>query len=112
MATGKMKGKYVRIQMWNGGYRQACAVTTIKSLINNMFIGVTEVSLFEFFSHDCLQNRNGLMLAFGVYFSFSNYFSHYLYLIFNYNRGTWLLNLIKPIHIRCADFNQYVVFHL
>merc|ERR550514_726714 len=42
MATAKMKGKYVRIQMWNGGYKQACAVSTVKSLINNMFIGVTE----------------------------------------------------------------------
>merc|ERR1711939_435448 len=35
-------GKYVRIQMWNGGYKQACAVTTFKSHISNMFIGVTE----------------------------------------------------------------------
>lgn len=37
------KGKYVRIQMWNGAYKHACAVTTFKSLISNMFIGVTEV---------------------------------------------------------------------
>merc|ERR1719331_2642453 len=44
MATSKMKGLYVRIQMWNGGYKQACAVTTFKSLINNCIIGVTEVS--------------------------------------------------------------------
>jgi len=28
--------------MWHGGYKQACAVTTFKSLINNMIIGVTE----------------------------------------------------------------------
>merc|ERR1719163_1104178 len=42
MATSKMKGLYVRIQMWNGGYKQACAVTTFKSLISNCFIGVTE----------------------------------------------------------------------
>merc|ERR1719247_2179927 len=42
MATAKMKGLYVRIQMWNGGYKQACAVTTFKSLISNMIIGVTE----------------------------------------------------------------------
>merc|ERR1712046_526581 len=42
MQTAKMQGKYARIQMWNAGYRQACAVTTIKSLINNMIIGVTE----------------------------------------------------------------------
>ena len=44
MATAKLKGNYVRIQMWNGGYKQACAVTTFKSHISNMFIGVTEVS--------------------------------------------------------------------
>merc|ERR1719421_1942862 len=42
MATSKMKGLYVRIQMWNGGYKEACAVTTFKSLISNCFIGVTE----------------------------------------------------------------------
>jgi len=42
MATSKMKGMYVRVQMWNAGYKQACAVTTFKSLINNMIIGVTE----------------------------------------------------------------------
>jgi len=42
MATTKMKGMYVRVQMWNAGYKQACAVTTFKSLINNMIIGVTE----------------------------------------------------------------------
>ena len=42
MQTAKMSGKYVRIQMWNGAYRQACGVTTIKSHINNMIIGVTE----------------------------------------------------------------------
>jgi len=28
--------------MWNAGYRQACAVTTFKSHISNMIIGVTE----------------------------------------------------------------------
>merc|ERR1719263_1740241 len=40
--TSKLKGKHVRIQMWMGGYKQACAVTTFKSHISNMFIGVTE----------------------------------------------------------------------
>merc|ERR1740123_2309083 len=40
--TAKMQGKHARIQMWNAGYKQAFAVTTIKSLINNMIIGVTE----------------------------------------------------------------------
>ena len=28
--------------MWNASYREAAAVTTFKSLISNMFIGVTE----------------------------------------------------------------------
>merc|ERR1712166_271664 len=42
MATAKMRGLYVRIQMWNGGYKQACAVTTFKSLVGNCIIGVTE----------------------------------------------------------------------
>merc|ERR1719329_1456338 len=42
MATSKMKGLFVRLQMWNGGYKQACAVTTFKSLIGNCIIGVTE----------------------------------------------------------------------
>merc|ERR1711865_932689 len=31
-----------RIQMWNGAYKQACAVTTFKSIIGNCIIGVTE----------------------------------------------------------------------
>ena len=53
--TGKRKGLYFRIQMWNGGYKQACAVTTCKSLINNMMIGVTEVSNYSISSriHPC-----------------------------------------------------------
>jgi len=45
LATKHRKGDYVRIQMWNGKYKHACGVTTIKTLINNMFIGVTQVSL-------------------------------------------------------------------
>ena len=36
MATKNMKGLYVRIQMWNGSYKVQCAVTTLKSLIDNM----------------------------------------------------------------------------
>ena len=31
--------------MWFGGYKQACAVNTLKSHISNMIIGVTEVSI-------------------------------------------------------------------
>jgi len=42
--TAKKKGLWARIRMWNGAYKQACAVTTLKSLISNMIIGVTEVS--------------------------------------------------------------------
>merc|ERR1740123_1350539 len=42
LQTAKMKGKYVRIQMWNGMYKQACAVTTFKSIIANCIIGCTE----------------------------------------------------------------------
>merc|ERR1719453_983997 len=38
----KKAGLYARIRMWNGAYKQACAVTTVKSLISNMIIGVTE----------------------------------------------------------------------
>ena len=40
----KRKGNYIRIRMWFGGYKQACAVNTLKSLIENMITGVTEVS--------------------------------------------------------------------
>merc|ERR1711898_67700 len=39
---GKAKGMHVRIRMWFGGYKQACATNTLKSLILNMLIGVTE----------------------------------------------------------------------
>merc|ERR550514_2370498 len=42
VATSKLKGLHVRIQMWQAGYKQACAVTTFKSHISNMIIGVTE----------------------------------------------------------------------
>ena len=44
VSTKAVKGLAVRIQMWNGKRSQSCAVKTFKSLINNMFIGVTEVS--------------------------------------------------------------------
>ena len=40
----KVKGNFIRIRMWFGGYKQACSVNTLKSLINNMITGVTEVS--------------------------------------------------------------------
>ena len=40
----KRSGSFIRIRMWFGGYKQACAVNTLKSLIENMITGVTEVS--------------------------------------------------------------------
>ena len=45
VALKKVNGLAVRIQMWNGGYKQACSVNTFKSLIENMMVGVTEVSI-------------------------------------------------------------------
>jgi large subunit ribosomal protein L9e len=42
MNTKKNQGKHVRIRMWFGGYKQACATNTLKSLILNMLIGTTE----------------------------------------------------------------------
>ena len=41
----KRSGTYIRIRIWFGGYKQSCAVNTLKSHISNMIIGVTEVSL-------------------------------------------------------------------
>ena len=40
----KRSGDFVRIRIWFGGYKQACAVNTLKSHISNMIVGVTEVS--------------------------------------------------------------------
>ena len=40
----KRTGTFIRIRMWFGGYKQACSVNTLKSLIENMITGVTEVS--------------------------------------------------------------------
>ena len=37
-------GPHFRVRMWFGGYKQACAVNTLKSHISNMIIGCTEVS--------------------------------------------------------------------
>ena len=44
-ATKKRTGTFIRIRIWFGGYKQACAVNTLKSHIGNMIIGVTNVSL-------------------------------------------------------------------
>ena len=40
----KRDGTFVRIRIWFGGTKQSCAVNTLKSHINNMITGVTEVS--------------------------------------------------------------------
>lgn len=37
------KGNYINIKMWFGTRKQACSVTTLKSLIRNMITGVTQV---------------------------------------------------------------------
>jgi len=43
----KRNGNYIRFRMWFGAYKQACAVRTVLTLINNMITGVTEVSHFH-----------------------------------------------------------------
>ena len=48
--TGSAKqgaGDYLRIRMWFGGYKQACAVNTLKTHIENMCIGVTEGFMYK-----------------------------------------------------------------
>merc|ERR1712003_44924 len=40
--NSKRSGWHIRIRMWFGGYKQACSVNTLKSLIENMITGVTE----------------------------------------------------------------------
>ena len=54
--------------MWNGGYKQACAVTTFKSLISNMIIGVTEGFrykmrlVYNHFPINCVINKDKTVL--------------------------------------------------
>lgn len=40
--TKKRNGTFIRIRIWFGGYKQSCAVNTLKSLIQNMITGTTE----------------------------------------------------------------------
>merc|ERR1711934_384280 len=40
--TKKRTGTFIRIRIWFGGYKQACAVNTLKSHIGSMIIGTTE----------------------------------------------------------------------
>ena len=49
-STKKRNGLFIRIRIWFGGAKQACAVNTLKSSIGNMVIGVTEVSASKFTS--------------------------------------------------------------
>ena len=42
--TKNRKGTYLHIKMWFAGKKQACSVSTLKSLIKNMIRGVVEVS--------------------------------------------------------------------
>merc|ERR1712045_715323 len=43
----KRTGTFIRIRIWFGGYKQSCAVNTLKSHISNMIIGVTEGFRFK-----------------------------------------------------------------
>lgn len=43
--TRKQKGQYLNLKMWFGSRKQACSVSTLKSLLRNMVTGVTLVSL-------------------------------------------------------------------
>ena len=45
MATKKMKGNYVRLQMWFGAAKTKCTVTTFRGLINNMIICQVQYAL-------------------------------------------------------------------
>jgi len=40
--TKKRNGVYIRIRIWFGSMKQACAVNTLKSSVENMIIGTTE----------------------------------------------------------------------
>lgn len=42
------KGRFLRVRMWFGGYKQSALVGTILSLIRNMFKGVRQVSFLPF----------------------------------------------------------------
>lgn len=60
--TRKHKGDVVRIQMWNGKYKKACGVFTIRSLIKNMIVGVTQVSLLQS-SHSLTSSLRSISLV-------------------------------------------------
>ncbi len=43
----KQKGQYLNLKMWFGSRKQACSLTTLKSLLRNMVTGVTQVCIYE-----------------------------------------------------------------
>lgn len=63
--TKKHKGDVVRLQMWNGKYKKACGVFTLRSLIKNMTIGVTQVSLLR-----CSHLLTSALVCFDPFFQF------------------------------------------
>ena len=61
--TKNRKGKYLSVKMWFAGKKQACSVSTLKSLIRNMITGVTEVRRFVPLYMDCF-----FLLSFNIQF--------------------------------------------
>lgn len=54
--TPKRKGTFIRIRVWFGSKGDISSTGTVKGLIKNMFVGVTEVShRFKHFSHQSSQ---------------------------------------------------------
>merc|ERR1719313_1010333 len=45
--TKARKGKYIRIRMWFGTYKNSTSVNTLASLIKNMFLGCQEVFTYK-----------------------------------------------------------------
>jgi large subunit ribosomal protein L9e len=45
----KRKGKFLNIKMYFGGKKQACSVSTLKSLVRNMITGVSDVRIFTLY---------------------------------------------------------------
>ena len=71
-ATKKRTGNFIRFRMWFGAYKQACAVRTVRSLINNMITGVTEVSFFRFVSSHFTSVKFVVQCVFSLSVNLSN----------------------------------------
>lgn len=71
-ATKKRNGNFIRFRMWFGAYKQACAVRTVRSLINNMITGVTEVSFFRFVSSHFTSVKFVVQCVFSLSVNLSN----------------------------------------